>query len=213
MIRTWLAASIACVVLAAPAWSAEKAKPAAKARDCSAEPAPDGKLVLRIDGQAIPLTVAAIRSQQKMSIGGDDEGDAPKESFEVFGISLRDAESIFPPHEVEISVMVVEGQPLDGKTFRRLPVDDMKLQPTPVKAEGDWMPEIQSVEVASQPDDIDYEHGVLASVRVEFGQRNGDVQPGKLRLCIAPGQTDATFLPEPTRAIVVEGAFEAKQGL
>jgi hypothetical protein len=27
----------------------------------------------------------------------------------------------------------------------------MKLQPTPVKAEGDWMPEIQSLEVSSAP--------------------------------------------------------------
>jgi len=209
MIHRSLVASFACVILASPAWAAEKPKPAAKARDCSAEPAPDGKLVLHIDDQAIPLTVATIRSQQKMSMGDEES----KESFEVFGLSLRDAESIFPPHEVEISVMVVEGQPLDGKTFRQLPVDDMKQQPTPVKAENDWMPEIQSIEVSSEPDDIDYEHGVLASVRVEFGKRNGDVQPGKLRLCIAPGQTDATFLPEPTRTIVVEGAFEAKQGL
>jgi hypothetical protein len=209
MTRTSLVASLACVLVAAPAVAAEKPKPAAKARDCSAEPAPDGKLVLHVDDQAIPLTVAAIRSQQKMSIGEEPD----MESFEVFGISLRDAESIFPPHEVELSVMVVDGEKLDGKTFRRLPVDDMKLQPTPVKSEGSWMPEVQSLEVTSEPDGFEYSHGVLASVRVEFGKQSGDVLPGKLRICIAPGQTDATFLPEPTRTILVEGAFEAKQGL
>jgi hypothetical protein len=80
-------------VLALPARAAE----APKARDCSAEPAPDGKLVLRIDERSYPLGVATIRSQQKMSIGDEDA----KESFEVFGISLRDAESIFPPHQIE----------------------------------------------------------------------------------------------------------------
>ena len=204
MKSSWFAGALVSLALAAPAWAAD----APKAKDCSAEPAPDGKLVLHIDDQAIPLTVATIRSQQKMGIGEEDA----KESFEVFGISLRDAESIFPAHQVEVSVMVREGEKLDGKTFRRLPVDDMKQQPTPVKAEGDWMPEIQSLEVSSEPDHIDYEHGLLASVRVEFGKQAGPVLPGKIRVCIAPGQTDSTFLPEPTRTIVVEGAFEAKQG-
>ena len=213
MRRLVLAAALAGAAVAAPALAKEKEKPKAPAaKDCSAEPAPDGKLVLRIGDQSIPLTVARLRSQQTMSIGGDEEGDAPKESFEVFGLSLRDAESIFPPHQVEVSVMVVEGEKLDGKTFRRLAVDDMKLQPTPVKAEGDWMPEVQSVEVESEPDGIDYSHGVLSSARIEFGARKGDVQPGRLRLCIVPGQTDSTFQPKPTQAIVVEGAFEATEG-
>jgi hypothetical protein len=38
---------------------------------------------------------------------------------------------------------------------------------------------------------------------------SGETQPGRVRLCIAQGQTDATLQPEPTRAIFVEGAFEA----
>jgi len=41
------------------------------------------------------------------------------------------------------------------------------------------------------------------------GRGRDGVQPGRVRLCVAPGQTDATFQPEPTRAILVEGAFEA----
>ena len=165
--------------------------------------------MLHIDDQAIPLTVAAIRSQQKMSIGEDET----KESFEVFGISLRDAESIFPPHEVDVSVMVHEGEKLDGKTFRQLPVDDMKQQPTPVKAEGDWMPEIQSVEVSSEPDGIDYSHGVLESVRIDFGTRSATSSPGRSGSASRRARPTRRFLPEPTRTILVEGAFEAKQGL
>jgi len=200
-----LAVALVALLAAAPSLAAEKAK----ARDCSAEPAPDGPLVLRIDDESIPLTVARMRSQQEMTIGEEPD----QESFEVFNFSLRDDESIFPAHEVSVSVMVTKGEKLDGKSFRRLPIDDMQKQPTPVKSEGTWMPEIQSVEVASEPDGIEYEHGVLSSVRVDVGERKGDALPVKLRLCIAPGQTDSTFLPEPTRAIVVEGAFEAKEGL
>jgi len=200
------AAALAWLALAPPVRAADAPKPP---KDCSVDPAPDGKLVLHVDDAAYPLAVATIRSQQKMSIGDEDS----KESFEVFGLSLRDAESIFPPHQLEVSVMVRDGEKLDGRTFRRLPVDDMKQQPTPVKAEGDWMPEIQSLEVTSEPDQIAYEHGILASVRVDFGKQAGDVLPGRIRACIAPGQTDSTFLPAPTRAIVVEGAFEARPGL
>lgn len=184
---------------------------AAEPKDCSAEPAPGGALVLRIDDQSHPLTVARVRSQQKTSIGGEEDGSI--ERFEVYAFSIRDAESIFPPHEVEVSVLVRDGESLDGKVFRQLPTADPQKQPTPVKAAGAWLPEVQSASVSSEPDGIDYEHGVVASVRMELGKRSGDVQAGKLRLCIAPGQTDETFLPAPTRAIVVEGAFEAKEGL
>ena len=202
-----LRARIAALVVV---WAVSPAARAAAPKDCSKDPAPEGKLVLRIDDQAIPLRVATLRSQQKMSIGGE-EGSEP-EAFEVFAFSFRDAESIFPPHEVAVSVMVREGESLAGKTFRQLPVADQKQQPTPVQASGTWMPEVQSVEVSSGPDDIDYEHGVLSSLRLDLGERNGDVQPGRIRLCIAAGQTDETFQPEPTRAVLVEGAFEAKQG-
>lgn len=202
-----IAVALVALFAGAPSFAAEKKE--AKARDCSAETAPDGPLVLRIDDASIPLTVARMRSQQEMSIGEEPD----QESFEVFAFSLRDDESIFPAHEVSVSVMVTKGEKLDGKSFRRLPIDDMQKQPTPVKSEGTWMPEVQSVEVASEPDGIEYEHGVLSSVRVDVGERKGEALPVKLRLCIAPGQTDSTFLPEPTRAIVVEGAFEAKEGL
>jgi len=194
-----------CLIAIAAGLATSTARAESVPTDCSKDAAPEGALTLKIGDRAAPLTVARMRSQQEMSI---DE-----ESFEVFALSLRDAESISPPHEVAVSVMVKKGESLDGKTFRRLPVDDMKQQPTPVTGEGMWMPEEQSIEVNAEAEGIEYEHGVLSSVRIEFGKREGELVPGRIRLCIAAGRKDETFLPEPTQAVVVEGKFEARLGL
>jgi hypothetical protein len=169
--------------------------------DCSKTPGPDKPVTLSVGGKAVPLPVAEIRMQQGMS--------ANEETFEVYAVSLRDADSLFSPREVALSVMVKEGESVDGKTFRLLPVKDMTEQPTPVKSEGMWLPEVQSLEVRSDPDGIEYEHGVLASLRVEFGTREGEKLPGRVHLCVAAGQRDDVFQPEPTKAIVVEGTFVA----
>jgi hypothetical protein len=78
-----------------------------------------------------------------------------------------------------------------------------------VKSEGLWLPEVQSFEVRSDPDGFEYEHGVLASLRLEFGKREGERLPGRVHLFVAAGQRDDVLQPEPTKAIVVEGTFVA----
>lgn len=189
--------AVCLLLLVAPRALAEKPK-----LDCSTKPGPDKPVSLSIDGNAQPLPVAEFALQQGMSVN--------EEEFEVFRVNLRDVEGLFSPVEVEFSVLVPKGQTVDGKTFRLLPVKDMEKQPTPVKGEGAWLPEVQSIEVRSDPAGIDYEHGVLASMRLEFGKREGEKMPGRVNLCIAAGQTDEVFLPQPTQAIVVEGTFAAK---
>ena len=187
-----------CLLLAAaPGAFAEAPK-----LDCSTKSGPDKPVSLSIDGNQQPLPVAQFAKQQEMSV---DE-----ESFEVFRVNLRDVEGLFSPVEVEASVLVKKGETVDGKTFRQLPVDDMKQQPSPVKAEGSWMPEVQSIEVRSDPAGFDYEHGILASMRLEFGKREGEGLPGRIHLCIAGGQTDDVFQPQPTHTVIVEGTFVAK---
>lgn len=187
----------ACLLLAvAPRAFAEKAM-----LDCSTTSGPDKPVSLSVAGKAVPLPVAEFRMQQGMS--------ANEEQFEVYALSLRDTDSLFSPHEVALSVMVKEGESVDGKSFRLLPVKDMTKQPTPVKTQGMWLPEVQSLEVRSDPDGIEYEHGVLASLRVEFGTREGERLPGRVQLCVAAGQRDDVFQPEPTKAVVVEGTFVA----
>ena len=187
-----------CIVLAtAPGARAEAPK-----LDCSTSPGSDKPASLSVDGNLQPLPVAEFAKQQEMSI---DE-----ESFEVFRVDLRDAEGLFSPVEIDVAVLVKKGETVDGKTFRLLPVDDMKQQPSPVKAEGVSLPEVQSFEVRSDPAGFDYQHGILASMRLEFGKREAEGMRGHIHLCVASGQTDDVFQPEPTHTIVVEGSFVAK---
>lgn len=187
-----------CLLLVA----APRAFAAAPKLDCSTKSGDDKPVTLSIDGKTQPLPVAEFALQQGMSVN--------EEEFEVFRVNLRDVEGLFSPVEIDFSVLVPKGQTVDGKTFRLLPVKDMEKQPTPVKGEGAWLPEVQSIEVRSDPAGIDYEHGVLASMRLEFGKREGEKMPGRVNFCIAAGQTDDVFLPQPTRSIVVEGTFAAK---
>ena len=187
-----------CIVIAtAPGARAEAPK-----LDCSTSPGSDKPASLSVDGNLQPLPVAEFAKQQEMSMN--------EESFEVFRVNLRDVEGLFSPVEVEASVLVKKGEMVDGKTFRQLPVADMKQQPSPVKAEGSWLPEVQSIEVRSDPAGFDYQHGILASLRLEFGKREGEGLPGRIHLCIAGGQTDDVFQPQPTHTVIVEGTFVAK---
>ncbi len=187
-----------CLLLA----TAPRALAQAPNLDCSTTPGADTPVSLNVDGNLQPLPVAEFAKQQEMSM--DDE------SFEVFRVNLRDVEGLFSPVEVEVSVLVKKGETVAGKTFRQLPVKDMKLQPSPMKTEGSFLPEVQSVEVRSDPGGFDYEHGILASLRLEFGKREDDGQHGRIHLCIAGGQTDDVFQPQPTLAVAVEGTFVAK---
>jgi hypothetical protein len=170
--------------------------------DCSERTAADAPVTMTVEGNATALPVAQLRKQQGLGVGD--------ESFDVYNLALRDADSLFAPRELSISVLVAKGAPLDGKTFRLLPVKDIQKQPSPVKTEGIWLPEVQSFEVKSEPDGVDYEHGIVASARVEIGKREGATQAGRVAFCIAPGQTDDVLQPQPTRAIVVEGRFTAE---
>ena len=187
-----------CLLLAA----APRAFAEAPKMDCSTTPGADKPVTLSIDGDAQPLPVAEFAKQQEMSMDG--------ESFEVFRVNLRDVAGLFSPVEVEASVLVKKGETVDGKTFRQLPVADMKQQPSPVKSEGSWLPEVQSIEVRSDPAGFDYEHGILASMRLEFGKREGETLRGRVHLCIAGGQTDDVFQPQPTHTVIVEGTFAAQ---
>jgi len=170
--------------------------------DCSTKSGPDKPATLSVDGNVQPLPVAQFAKQQEMSMN--------EESFDVFRLNLRDVAGLFSPVEVDVSVLVKQGETVDGKTFRLLAVDDMKLQPSPVKSESMWLPEVQSAGVRSDPDGFDYEHGVLASMRLEFGKRDAKGLPGRIHYCVAGGQQDDVFQPEPTHTIIVEGTFVAE---
>ena len=82
----------------------------------------------------------------------------------------------------------------DGKTFRRLPVEDPGKQPSL----GKDATEVQSwyLQVHAQGIDTGFFHDV-ATLTVSFGARKDGVLPGKLALCI------------PAQKAVITGNFTA----
>jgi hypothetical protein len=86
-------------------------------------------------------------------------------------------------NELSVNLMVPGGQKPDGRTFRVLPVDDIGKQP--MAAEG--TPEVQGWDLEQENADVKTSFTQdTASIRVEFGTRNGSVLPGKIHMCV-PG--------------------------
>ena len=85
----------------------------------------------------------------------------------------------------------------DGKTFRRLPVDDPGKQPSV----GKDATEVQSwyLQIRGAGIDTGFTRDT-ATLAVSFGARKDGVLPGKLALCI------------PTQKAVISGSFAATIG-
>ena len=166
--------------------------------DCSAGPIPDQALELTIGSEKIPsLAWVSVRKISEMRLDDD--------VYEQYELTAQDKE-MFANFEAGFSVIVPKGERPDGKTFRRLPTSKTDAQPGP---EG--LPEVQSWTVKHKARDLRASHvGFIASLPAEFGQRRGDVLPGRAYLCVPGGQTERMFgtkLPDP---ITFVGRFEAR---
>ncbi len=96
---------------------------------------------------------------------------------------------------LQVQVLTRMKEMPDGKTFRRLPVDDPAKQPSV----GKDATEVQSWYLQMRGAGIDT--GFIrdtATLTVSFGARAGSVLPGKLALCI------------PAQHAVITGSFAAK---
>lgn len=166
--------------------------------DCSKGPIPDRALELSVGPEKLP--VPPITSLRKAS-----EITAEK-VYDQYAFSVQDKD-IFATTEVRFTVLVPKGQRPDGKTFRKLPTLESKAQPA---AEA-GLPEVQSWTVKAEARGLDISSvGFVGSLRVEFGQRRGDLLPGKVYLCIPGGQTDKLFGTTLADPVTLMGRFEAK---
>jgi hypothetical protein len=188
-LRLWLP-----LVLAATSAGADMPK------DCSTGPIPDTPATLVIGTEKIPLPAAQIVEAGSMSSGDDSP------TYITWRLELHDSENIFAPVEVDVTVMVKEGQTYDGKTFRRVPSDEIADQPSPEPG----TPEVQGWSVAHEDRGIDVNHVlVVASLRLELGKQTGDVLPGKLRICVPGAQKQRIGNDVVDAPIEVVGAFKA----
>ena len=166
--------------------------------DCSKGPIPDQALELSVGSEKLP--VPPISSLRKTSeITGE-------KVYDQYALSVQDKD-MFATTEVRFTVLVPKGQRPDGKTFRKLPTLETKAQP----AAESGLPEVQSWAVKIEARELDISSvGFVGSLRVEFGQRRGDLLPGKVYLCIPGGQTDKLFGTKLADPVTLIGSFEAK---
>lgn len=142
--------------------------------DCSADPAPSHPISANVAGDAFAPVVKLV------SAGGISSGDEGGPAYDTYRLELDVSDDWEPPIEVDTTLLVPKGEGLDGKTFRKLPLDDVGAQPGPESG----LPEIQGWSIENVPLGVDASHVFqIASLRVEFGKRRGNVLPGRIRLC------------------------------
>ena len=166
--------------------------------DCSGATVPAKPLEVSIVGAKF-----APKSVKLVSAGGMKIGD---EQFDTYRLSLRNEDDLFAPQEADVTVLLRKGQRVDGKTFRKLPTKNTDKQPGPTSG----LPEVQGWSMKNKTANADLSHVTyIGSLRLEFGQRQGNSISGKIYLCVAKGQTtmfDKTPSKDDSSAI---GTFQA----
>jgi hypothetical protein len=167
--------------------------------DCSAAAVPAQPVAISIAGAQF-----APKSTKLVSAGGMSMGD---QQFDTYRLTLRSEDSLFAPLEGQVTVLVRKGQRVDGKVFRKLPTKSTDKQPSPVSG----LPEVQGWSLKNGPAKTDFSHvSYVASLRLEFGQRQGGTIAGKIYLCVPKGQStmfDSTPSKADSSAI---GTFQAQ---
>jgi hypothetical protein len=187
-------AFVALLAALAPGAGMAQALPA----DCSKAAVPAQPVAVSVGG-----TKFAPKSLKLVSAGGMSSGD---EHFDTYRLTFRNEDDLFAPLEADVTVLVRKGQRVDGKVFRRLPTKETSKQPSPTSG----LPEVQGWSMKNRQAKIDFSHvSYVASLRLEFGQRQGNLIGGKIYLCVPKGQTtmfDKTPSKEDSAAV---GSFQA----
>lgn len=183
------------MALIAPAAAFSQALPA----DCSKAAVPAQPVEVSIAGTKFKPKAIKLRQE-----GGMTYGEKP---YDTYRLALRSEDDLSPPLEAEFVVLVRKGEPLDGRTFRKLAIKDTEKQPAPTPG----LPEVQGWSLKNREGRVDFSHvSYLASLRIEFAKRQGDTIGGKVYLCVPKGQKtlfDKTPSKEDSSAA---GTFTAK---
>jgi len=171
---SWNIALASAIAIAMPLAASAQALPA----DCSAATVPARSVELSIGGVKFAPKSIKLVAAGGMSLGED--------KFDTYRLTFRNADDLFAPLEASVTVLVRAGQRIDGKVFRKLPVKETGKQPAPVQG----IPEVQGWSMKNRDAKADFSHvSYLASLRLEFGQRQGNAITGKIHLCVPKGQT------------------------
>ena len=145
--------------------------------DCTKAPIPDAPVRGTVNGQPfVPKEIRVDITPDGMEI------DSAK--FDKYMLSLI-ADGIFS--EATLDMLVPLGKPIDGRTYRVLPFDQISAQP----AAAPGTPEVQGwgIELQSARVDTDFTQ-TIASIRVIWGKRKGDSIDGKIYFCVPSAETE-----------------------
>ena len=189
----WLAAA---VLAALPFAGSAQQLPA----DCSNAAPPKQPLEVSVLGTKFTPKSVKLRRGNDVTSGS--------EQFDGYRLTISsDVDDFSPPQEAGIAVLVKKGQRLDGKAFRTLAVKDIDKQPK--VTEG--LPEVQGWSMKNRPTGASFSHAEYqASMRLEFGKREGKTINGTIYLCVPKGQTsifEKTPKKEDSYAV---GTFQAQ---
>ena len=156
---------------------------AAGPQDCSKEVIPAGPVKGTVAGKPFVPQRADVQIGKGFAVN-----EVKYDSYDL----MLEVEGIF--NALTTRIITREGTRADGRTFRLLPTDSIGAQP---KA-GPGTPEVQSWDLQLEAADVNTSFTQeIASMRLEFGQRKGNVLPGKIYFC-APGEK-----------ATIAGSFEA----
>ena len=150
--------------------------------DCSKAAAPKQPLEVSVIGVKFTPKSVRLRTGNDVTQG---EGKSAQE-FDGYRLSISsDVDDFSPPLETDISMLVKKGQSLEGKVFRQLAIKDIGKQPLVTAG----LPEVQGWSMKNRPTGVSISHvEYLASMRLEFGKREGNTISGTIYLCVPKGQ-------------------------
>ena len=171
--------------------------------DCSKAAAPKQPLEVSVLGAKFTPKSVRLRRGNDITQGSAE--------FDGYRLTISsDVDDFSPPLEAGISVLVKKGERLDGKVFRQLAIKDIGKQPK--AAEG--LPEVQGWSMKDRPTGASFSHAeYLASVRLEFGKREGNTISGTIYLCVPKGQKSVFEKSPKKEDSYAVGTFQARVDL
>jgi hypothetical protein len=156
----------AIALFATPALAAEPA-------GCSASAIPDTPVKGTVAGKPFVVKSADVAIGKGFGVN--------EVKFDSYDLTLM-VDGIF--NALTTRVIVKEGSRADGRTFRVLETRSVGGQPAAIPG----VPEVQSWDLQLEAAQVDTNFTQeVASLRLEYGQRKGNVLPGKIIICV-PGQ-------------------------
>lgn len=177
------ACSAAIVLLAAtPAFAAPAHKHRAGApSDCSLATIPDMPAQGRVGGKDFKLGGATLLQTAAVAGGAN---------YDNYLLTLATPDGAGNTMTIVVTASVPQGQPLDGKTFRRTVATDNAQQPQAGAGQAqipDW-----GIDYASPLVDLDSVSS-QASIKLEFGTRTGTTLPAKIYFCAPDAKTNVFY--------------------